>query len=275
MGAREKAKMVRKAVVAGQFYNGTEASLRKQIKKYIDEKAKKEKVIGVLAPHAGFMFSGEVAGAVYSRIIFPEIFVILGPNHTGAGDPCAIMTRGSWQTPLGEVEIDSDLAGKILANSKNLKEDEGAHSSEHSIEVQLPFLQYLGREFKFVPICLSHLDLETCRDIGKAIARTIEEEKKKIVIIASSDLTHHEPQVEANRKDQVALDAVIKLDPEELLTRVEELRISMCGVIPTGIMLIASKELNATKGELIKYMTSGDVIGDYRQVVGYGGALIK
>lgn len=267
--------MVRRAVVAGQFYDGTEESLREQVKKYVAEKAKKEKVIGALAPHAGFMFSGEVAGAVYSRIIFPETFVILGPNHTGAGEPCAIMTKGSWQTPLGEVEINSDLACKILANSKNLREDERAHSYEHSIEVQLPFLQYLGKEFKFVPICLSHLDLEICRDIGEAIAKAIKEGKKKVVIVASSDLTHYEPQEEANRKDKIALDAVIKLNPEELVSKVEELRISMCGVIPTCIMLIASKELGATKGELIKYMTSGDVIGDYRQVVGYGGALIK
>ncbi|MBU4311029.1 AmmeMemoRadiSam system protein B [bacterium] len=267
--------MIRKAVVAGQFYDGTKESLKEQVKKYIGEKAKKEKVIGALAPHAGFMFSGEVAGAVYSRIILPETFVILGPNHTGAGDPCAIMTKGSWQTPLGEVEIDSDLACKILANSKSLKEDERAHSYEHSIEVQLPFLQYLGKDFKFVPICLSHLDLETCRDIGKAIAKPIKEGKKKVVIVASSDLTHYEPQEEANKKDKIALDAIVKLDPEELFNKIEELRISMCGVIPTSIMLMASKELGATKGELVKYMTSGDVIGDYRQVVGYGGALIK
>ncbi|GAG59972.1 unnamed protein product, partial [marine sediment metagenome] len=171
-------------------------------------------MIGALAPHAGFMFSGEVAGAIYSRIIFPETFVILGPNHTGAGDPCAIMTKGRWQTPLGEVEIDSDLASKILANSKSLKEDERAHSYEHSIEVQLPFLQYLetrivankegtrinANKFKFVPICLSHLDLEICRDIGKAIAKAIKEGQKKVVIVASSDLTHYEPQEEANRK---------------------------------------------------------------------------
>ena len=267
--------MTRRAVVAGQFYNGTEESLKAQVEEYIDQKAKKEEVIGALAPHAGFMYSGEVAGAVYSRIIFPDIFVILGPNHTGAGSPCAIMTKGSWQTPLGEVEIDSDLASKILVNSKSLKEDERAHSYEHSIEVQLPFLQYLGKEFKFVPICLSHLDLETCRDIGKAIAKAIKEGKKKVAIVASSDLTHYEPQEEANRKDKIALDAVIKLDPEKLVSKVEELRISMCGVIPTTIMLMASKELGATKGELVKYMTSGDVIGDYRQVVGYGGALIK
>jgi AmmeMemoRadiSam system protein B len=267
--------MVRRAVVAGQFYNGTKESLKEQVKKYINEKVKKEEVMGVLTPHAGFMYSGEVAGAVYSRIIFPETFVILGPNHTGAGHPCAILTKGSWQTPLGEVEIDSDLACKILANSKSLKEDERAHSYEHSIEVQLPFLQYLGKDFKFVPICLSHLDLETCRDIGKAIANAIKEREKKVVIIASSDLTHYEPQEAANRKDKMALDAVIKLDPEELVSKVEELRISMCGVIPTTIMLMASKVLGAKKGELVKYMTSGDVIGDYRQVVGYGGTLIK
>ncbi len=267
--------MARRAVVAGQFYNGTEESLKAQVEEYIDQKAKKEEVIGALAPHAGFMYSGEVAGAVYSRIIFPDIFVILGPNHTGAGSPCAIMTKGSWQTPLGEVEIDSDLASKILANSKSLKEDEKAHSYEHSIEVQLPFLQYVGKDFKFVPICLSHLDIETCQDIGKAIAKAIKKGKEKVVIVASSDLTHYEPQEEANRKDKIALDAVINLDPEELVSKVEELRISMCGVIPTTIMLMASKELGATKGELVKYMTSGDVIGDYRQVVGYGGALIK
>ncbi len=267
--------MVRRAVVAGQFYNGTEKSLREQVRKYVDERAKKEEVIGALAPHAGFMFSGEVAGAVYSRIVFPETFVILGPNHTGAGLPSAIMTKGKWQTPLGEVEIDSDLAGEILANSKSLGEDERAHSYEHSIEVQLPFLQYLGKDFKFVPICVSHLDLGACRDIGKAIAKAIKEGKKRVIIVASSDLTHYEPQEEAKRKDKVALEAVIKLDPEGLFAKVEDYRISMCGVIPTTIMLIASQELGAKKAELVKYMTSGDVIGDFSQVVGYGGVLIK
>ena len=136
--------MVRRAVVAGQFYNGTAESLREQVRKYIDEKAKKEEVIGVLAPHAGFMYSGQVAGAVYSRIVFPETFVILGPNHTGAGHPCAIMTKGSWQTPLGEVEIDSDLASKILANSKSLREDERS-----STYFRLKSLSHLHRNITF------------------------------------------------------------------------------------------------------------------------------
>ena len=267
--------MVRRAVVAGQFYNGTEESLKAQVEEYIDKKVKKEGVKGVLAPHAGFMFSGAVAGAVYSRIIFPETFIILGPNHTGAGVPGAIMTKGEWQTPLGEVEIDSEVADKILTKSGGLAEDERAHFGEHSIEVQLPFLQYLGKDFKFVPICLSHLDLETCREMGRAIAGSIVESKKKVVIIASSDLTHYEPQEEAKRKDKMVLDAVIGLDPEGLFRKVEEYRISMCGSIPTTIMLIASKELGARRGELVKYMTSGETSGDYSQVVGYGGVLIK
>jgi hypothetical protein len=267
------AMMVRQPVVAGQFYEGRSKELRAQVKGYIDPKAKKVGVIGLLAPHAGFMFSGQVAGAVYSRIKFPAIFVILGPNHTGRGKPWAIMTEGAWRTPLGDVEIDSDLASKIMTGSKYLQEDDVAHSEEHSIEVQLPFLQYFGKEFKFVPICLSHADFETCQDIGQAIAGSIK--GKSVIIIASSDLTHYEPQEQANRKDKVALDAVLTIDPEGLLRKVRELDISMCGVVPAAVMLVAAKALGAKDAELIKYMTSGDVIGDFHQVVGYGGVIIR
>lgn len=265
--------MLRQPVVAGQFYEGRPAQLRAQVESYIDPKAKREDVIGLLAPHAGFMFSGQVAGAVYSRIRLPDTFVILGPNHTGRGKPWAIMTKGAWRTPLGDAEINSDLAEKILAGSKYLEEDDVAHSGEHSIEVQLPFLQYFGKEFKFVPICLSHADFEICQDIGKTIAESVKQ--KKLIIVASSDLTHYEPQEEAKRKDKVALDAVLAIDPENLLNKVRELDISMCGVIPTAVMLIAARELGAKDSQLIKYMTSGDVIGDFRQVVGYGGVIIR
>jgi AmmeMemoRadiSam system protein B len=267
--------MVRRAAVAGHFYSGTKEGLIAEVAEYIDKKLKKEDLKGVLVPHAGFIFSGAVAGAVYSRLMVPDTFIILGPNHTGRGVPAAIMTKDAWQTPLGEVEIDSELAAKILAKSAHLAEDERAHFAEHSIEVQLPFLQYLGTDFKFIPLCLSRLDLETCRQLGVAITESIAESGKKVVIVASSDLTHYESQEEAQKKDRIVLDAVVGLDPGELFRKVEEHGISMCGSIPATVMLIAAKKLGAQRGEVVKYMTSGQINGDYSRVVGYGGVLIK
>ena len=183
--------MIRNPVVAGQFYPGEAAPLRSMIKKMVDETAPRTDVVGIVVPHAGYIYSGRVAGAVYSRIIFPDTFIIMGPNHTGNGLPLSIMTEGTWKTPLGDVEIDSELAKKILSSSEYLEEDFLAQQNEHSIEVQVPFLQYFRKDVKIVPIVLGFADTSSYQAIGKEIARTVKELNKKVVIVASSDMTHY------------------------------------------------------------------------------------
>jgi AmmeMemoRadiSam system protein B len=226
--------MIRNPVVAGQFYAGSPSSLVAQIKELVDEQATKEDVIGVVSPHAGYMYSGGVAGAVMSRIEFKDTFVIMGPNHTGLGQPFSIMTEGTWKTPLGEVEIDSELGKRVLEASSTLAEDHVAHLEEHSIEVQIPFLQYFKSDVKIVPIMLSHSTATTYDDIGKGIAKAIRDLHRQAVIIASSDMTHYEPQQSANWKDSQAIEAILELNGDELLKRVDELRITMCGYGPVG-----------------------------------------
>ncbi len=267
--------MIRNPVVAGQFYPGSPEQLRAMIKKMVDEKAPKEEVVGLVSPHAGYVYSGPVAGAIISRIKFKDTFIIMGPSHTGRGKPLSIMTEGTWKTPLGEVEIDAELAKKILAGSRYLEEDSHAHQFEHSIEVQLPFLQYFQPDIKLVPIILSYVPGAIYKEIGKELARAIKELNRGVVIIASSDMTHYESQESAQRKDNQAIEAMVKLDEDELLRRVRELDISMCGFAPAVSLLSAAKELGAGSAELVKYQTSGDTTGDYSSVVGYAGIIIK
>jgi hypothetical protein len=240
----------------------------------LDKKAEKEDVIGLLSPHAGYIYSGPVAGAAISKIKFRDTFIILGPNHTGKGKPLSIMTRGAWKTPLGEVQIDSELGGRLLATSSYLQEDSGAHLHEHSIEVQIPFLQYFKNDIEIVPIALAYSTGEIYKQIGKEIANAIKDSNKGVVIIASSDMTHHESQESARRKDTQAIEAILDLNEDELLKRVGELNISMCGYAPAISLISAAKELGATQAELVKYQTSGDTTGDYSSVVGYAGIII-
>ena len=267
--------MIRYPVVSGQFYAGAATSLEEQIKEFIDEGIAKEEVLGLVSPHAGYIYSGPVAGAVISRIEFKDTFVIMGPNHTGLGQPFSIMTEGTWRTPLGEVEIDSALGKKILEASSHLKEDHIAHLEEHSIEVQLPFLQYFKPDVKIVPIVFSHASGVTLKEIGKGIAEAIKDLNREAVIMASSDMTHYEDQESANLKDNLAIEAILELNEDELLKRVAEYHITMCGYAPTVSLLSACKELGAGQAELVRYQTSGDITGDYRSVVGYAGIIIR
>ncbi len=267
--------MIRKPVVAGQFYPGTASQLEAMVEQLIDKTAVKEEVIGLVSPHAGYIYSGSVAGATISRIIFKDTFIIIGPNHTGLGKPGSIMTEGTWTTPLGEVEIDSELGKKILSISDYLQEDHVAHLQEHSLEVQIPFLQYFKSDVKIVPIVLASSSGDRYKEIGREIAQAVKELNKEVVIIASSDMTHYEPQETARKKDNQAIEAMLDLDEDELLRRVEELNISMCGYAPVVSLISAAKELGATGAELVKYQTSGDTSGDYSSVVGYAGILIK
>jgi AmmeMemoRadiSam system protein B/AmmeMemoRadiSam system protein A len=265
---------LRQPVVAGQFYPGSAAELRKLIGSFIEAKAAKTDAVGVVAPHAGYPYSGPVAGAVFSRLVFKDTFIILGPNHTGRGRPYAIMTHGLWRTPLGDVEIDAELARHILAGSRLLEEDALAHQYEHSIEVQLPFLQYFKPDVRIIPICLGASSGDVLHDIGMGIARSLQALGRKVVILASSDMTHYESQEAAQSKDSQAIETILNLDAGALIRRVEEKNISMCGYAPVAVMLTAARELGAGKPKLIKYQTSGAVTGDYRQVVGYAGIIV-
>jgi len=267
--------MNRQPVVAGQFYPASASQLRTMIEKMVDEEVEKQEVIGLVSPHAGYVYSGPVAGAAISRVRFKDTFIILGPNHTGRGKPLSIMTQGKWQTPLGDVEIDSELARHLLGISEHLQEDDAAHQFEHAIEVQLPFLQYFRPDVKIVPITLSLASIDAYKEIGQEIARAIIETKREAVIMASSDMTHYEAQDAAARKDRQAIDAILRLDEDELFRRVEQYNISMCGCAPVASLIAAARELGATSAELVKYQTSGDTSGDYSAVVGYAGIIIR
>ncbi len=267
--------MIRRAAVSGSFYAGTRDRLRLQVEDLLPRSATPEHTIGVVAPHAGYMYSGKVAGAVYSRVEFPDVFVILGPNHTGLGAGAAIMTYGQWETPLGKVPIDADLGKAILGNSSVLEEDHLGHIREHSIEVQLPFLQYLDRPFSFVPICLFSHEYAACQEVGQAVAKAVRETKKRVLLVASSDMSHYISRDEATRKDRKAIDAILALDPEGLHRVVRREGISMCGFHPTTAMLVAAKSLGASTVDLVKYTDSGEVTRDLHEVVAYAGLIVR
>jgi AmmeMemoRadiSam system protein B len=274
--------MIRKPAVAGHFYQGSAEALKRQVEGFILPAVEKIKALGILSPHAGFMYSGPVAGAVYSRIDLPDTFILIGPNHTGLGAPVSLMAKGSWETPLGRVEIDDTLAAAILSKSPRIKEDSLAHLREHSLEVQLPFIQYFKKEFRIVPIQMLDVRLETCKEVGRAVAEAVREcgargeeyERTGVLIVASSDMTHYESARAAKEKDEKAIRHILNLDPEGLYRTVRDLGITMCGFGPAVAMLTACKHLGATKAELIKYTNSGDVSGDFDQVVGYAGIVI-
>jgi len=279
---------VRRPAQAGSFYPGQKTSLISEIEKCflhrlgpgklpeLQEKGER-RVIAAISPHAGYMFSGPVAAHLYFALAqdgIPDTIVILGPNHYGVGTGLSAMDEGTWQTPLGEVEIDSDLAQEICRNSGMIDVDASAHVQEHSIEIQLPFLQYVyGNCFKFVPISMMMQDLESSRNVGKAIAKSVGD--NNTLILASSDMSHYEPQKTAERKDKLAINAVLKLDEEELQNTVESENISMCGYGPVSSAIVAGKLLHGVSAKVTSYQTSGDITGDYGQVVGYLSAVIS
>ncbi|MGB8951077.1 MAG: AmmeMemoRadiSam system protein B [Candidatus Aminicenantales bacterium] len=267
--------MKRKAAVAGYFYPRRPEDLLQTLEQMVLPKVKKEKALSVLSPHAGYEYSGPVAGAVFSSVVLPSTFVILGPSHRPIRPRFALMSEGSWETPLGNVPIESGLARLIGNYSRLTIEDSQAHSEEHSIEVQLPFIQFFKKEFSIVPAVFSYLaTYEELEELGKALARGIQEFQKEVLIVASTDMSHYVSQEEAKEKDFLAIQKVLNLDAEGLFSIVQEEDISMCGYQPVISAIIASKELGAEKGELIKYATSGDRTGDFAQVVGYAGIRI-
>ena len=269
---------LRLPAVAGTFYERSPDALRVQVERCFaanPQPATKEKFIGAVVPHAGLMYSGHVAAAFYALAELPRRLIILCPNHTGAGHFAAINAEGAWRTPFGDVPIDAPLAAALLARTPLLQPDVRAHAREHSLEVQLPFLQQLLGDFTFVPICLGAHRLDYALDIGKAIADVVAAESTPVGILASSDLNHYEDQKATLRKDNLAIGQVLALQPKELWRTVNEHDISMCGFIPTTAMLVAAKKLGAKSARLVKHATSGDVNGDYKRVVGYAAIVIS
>jgi len=279
---KEKSLKVRHPAVAGSWYAGSAAGLRTQIEKcFTHELGPSElpkvveegprNLVGLVCPHAGYMYSGPVAAHAYYRLAGdgkPDTIVIFSPNHTGRGSALAVMNEGVWRTPLGDVEIDSEIADRISSESRIVDVDDRAHAYEHSIELQLPFLQYLySSAFKLVPISFLMQDLESSRDVGQATAKALS--GKNALVIASTDMTHYEPQKRANEKDKMAIDAAIKMDEKQYYSTVESLAISTCGYGPTIAAIVAAKALGAQKAQLLCYKTSGDITGDFSGVVGY------
>ncbi len=268
--------MVREPAVAGQFYKGTPELLKSEVEGYM-VRARKDRVLGCVSPHAGLMYSGHVAGAVYSRLEIPETVVLLGPNHTGLGRNVSVFPDGEWVIPLGRFSVDAEFAHKACLYAEGIAEkDYQAHLFEHSLEVQLPFLSLASDAPPLiVPIAMMQASVEDCRTLGEAIAKAGDGTGRGILIIASSDMSHYLPDSEARRLDRMAIERILALDPEGLYQTVISRRISMCGYLPVVTMLFAAKKMGAVEAELVKYATSGDVSGDYGHVVGYAGIVVK
>ena len=263
--------MIRTPAVAGQFYPADAVSLAREVESFLDADAGKRRAFAIVSPHAGYVYSGHVAGATFSSVEVPDRFVVLCPNHTGLGAAAAIMSEGAWEIPGGRVGIDSALAGLIKGHSRVLQEDAVAHMREHSLEVQLPFIAAVSDDPGFVPICLSTHRWSDLEEIGKAIAAAVRETEEEVLIVASTDMSHFHTDDEARRIDRKAIDRVLALDPKGLLDTVQREHISMCGVAPVTVTLVAALELGAGQAELIEYATSGDTFGDRSRVVGYAG----
>ncbi len=266
---------VREPAVAGYFYPRSPEGLRQEIRNYTTQAGEKISALACVVPHAGYMYSGHVAGAVYGRLQLPARFVILCPNHTGYGRPLAVMTEGAWQTPLGQAKIDHELAQALCRACSLLEQDDMAHRGEHAIEVQLPFLQAALPEFSFVPIAVGTARYESLQALGEAMAEVLRQESDPVMLISSSDMNHYEPDDVTRVKDRKAIDKILALDPRGLYDVVTAESISMCGFAPTVAALTAAKLVGATSAEVIKYATSGDVSGDRSAVVGYAGVVIQ
>lgn len=273
---------IRHPAVAGRFYPGNAQRLRAEVETFTTARATAGQeaaepmisAVGCIVPHAGYMYSGAVAGAVYRRLKLPGRCVILCPNHTGQGKALAIMSRGAWHTPLGDAPIDAELADALKMATFLLAEDSEAHRYEHALEVQLPFLQVLKPDFHFVPITVGTSNFDSLSALGEAIGKLLSNLGEPALVIASSDMNHYESDSVTRVKDRRAIDQVLALDARGLYDTVREGHISMCGYGPATVMLTAARQMGATQAELIRYATSGEVSGDRDMVVGYAGMAV-
>lgn len=263
--------MIRSPAVAGRFYPSDRLVLAAEIDLYAPAHAEKLPALGCVVPHAGYMYSGHVAGAVYSSLQIPARCILLGPRHFPGGQPMAILTEGSWRTPFGDAQIDSALAAELARACPRLREDAIAHEREHSLEVQIPFLQRLVPDFRFVPVVLASDRYDALEDLGHAVAHTVSRQTHPVLVIASTDMNHYESDEVTRAKDTKAIERILALDPRGLYDTVRKESITMCGYAATVAMLVAVIQLGAKKATLVRYATSGDVTGDRREVVGYAG----
>ena len=267
---------VRPPAVAGMFYDARPERLEQDVRRYLAGDGVAERAFGAIVPHAGFVYSGPVAGAVYSRLRIPATAVILCPNHTGRGAPLSLDPSESWRTPLGDVAVDRPMAERLLASVPSLSEDAEAHRREHSLEVQLPFLQVLRPETRVVPICLGEPDLEICRELGTALAALCAEDADGApLLLASSDMNHYESRAIGRRKDERALEQIERLDAEGLFATVLAESISMCGFLPATALLFAARAAGASGARVVARRDSGDETGDSSSVVGYAGVIVN
>lgn len=266
--------MVRYPVAAGKFYPENSEELKTYLSSFCRKELPKVKAKAVIVPHAGYIYSGKVAGETYSKVEIPATNVVMGPNHTGLGKNAAVYPEGIWLTPLGEVPVNQRITSQLVKHSP-FESDTTAHTYEHSVEVEIPFLQYCSKyrkDLSIVPIVYKYISYADCVTAGEVLAKELK--KEDALITVSTDFSHYVSRSEAEKYDSLAIDAILHLDPQELYRRVLNYDISMCGIIPATVGLVASKLLGAENAELVTYRTSGDVTGDYSQVVGYAGIII-
>jgi len=265
--------MIREPAVAGAFYVGGRQALAAEVDRLLSPTPDRTRALGVVVPHAGYVYSGAVAGAVYGRLELPGRVIVLGPNHTGLGrSTAALWPGGAWRTPLGEVPVDLPLTAALGA-APGVAPDPLAHLREHALEVQVPFLQRARPDVSIAALCLAHLSYPACAALGEAVARAARE--AGALVVASSDMSHYLPAEEARARDHRALEPLLALDPEGLYRVVHAEDISMCGIVPATVMLVAARALGATRAELVRYAHSGEVNGDVRRVVGYAGVIVR
>jgi MEMO1 family protein len=269
--------MLRLPAVSGRFYPSNPGELTALVRQYtkVENAGELIEARACLVPHAGYVYSGHVAGAVYSRIFIPKKILILGVRHYPQGANAAILSSGAWRTPLGDAPIDEGVAEALRAACPLLREDSVAHSSEHSLEVQIPFLQILQPEFTFVPVALGAVRFEDLVTVGEAIGRVIAASEEEILLLTTSDLNHYENDATTRVKDHKAIDRILALDARGLYDTCRTEAISMCGLGPTVAMLSALQILGTTQAQLVRYATSADVSGDISAVVGYAGMLLS
>ena len=265
--------VLREPAVAGAFYPGLASALERELRSLVRESPDRHDLLACVAPHAGYVYSGGVAGELYGHLNVPRRVVVLGPNHTGIGTAVSVAPHSSWRTPMGDQPVDRELARLLVERYPDAVFDAGAHEREHALEVQLPFLIARRPDVEILPVCLAHLSIDACLQLGHALAGLVRE-LGEIGIVASSDMSHYLPDKKARELDRLAIDAVVSLSPHTLYETVHGHGITMCGVVPATVALAAASELGATAAHLVAYATSGDVNNDRSAVVGYAGICI-
>ncbi len=266
--------LVRSPAVAGLFYPAEADALRAAVDGALPAPSKAPPAVALVVPHAGYLYSGATAGRTYAAAPIPEGVVLMGPNHTGLGCPAAVWPAGRWRTPLGDVPVDAEMAGLLLASHPALEADTAAHLREHALEVQLPFLLRRNPRVRIVPVCLADLGEQALLELGAALGRALEGAGDGWLVVISTDMTHYASRQEARRQDRLALDRLEAVDAAGLYRTVREHRITMCGVVPAVVGLAAAVCRGATRARLVDYSCSGDVTGDDGDVVAYAGLTV-